>query len=289
MKRILGIIGSPRELGNCEIAVKEVSRLLEQEHELRLLRLSDFAISLCTGCYRCLFDRQTCVLEDDLPLVIDAIAEADALIMAVPTYALGANASLKLLLDRCLAFYARRAWIWRKPALAIGVSGIDGKEGSTLLDLDRFLSFLLADKRGVELLVGALPGEIVRNERNQEALRRAAKSLFTPEALRPEPGCNLCGGDTFRFLGGGRVRCMHCSNTGTVDYGSGQPRFRIEKDEHGIFLTQADAERHFEWLKDMKNRYVQNRRLLREIKSTYLGDWHWIKPGAAGEGCDRRG
>jgi NAD(P)H-dependent FMN reductase len=278
MERVLGIIGSPRRLGNCEIAVKEISRRLEREHELRLLRLSDFSIELCTGCYRCLFDRQTCVIKDDLPLVIEAIAAADALIVAVPTYALGANASLKLLLDRCLAFYARRTRIWGKPALAIGVCGIEGKEGGTLLELDRFLNFLLADKRGVELLVGALPGEIVRNERNMEILRRAARNLFAVEAPRPEPGCNLCGGDTFRFLGGGRVKCMHCSNTGTIDYESGRPRIRIESDEHGIFLTRADAERHFEWLRAMKSRYVSDRRELRRIKSAYLNGWRWLKP-----------
>jgi len=277
---ILGIIGSPRELGNCEIAVKEISRLLEREHELKLLRLSDFNINLCTGCYRCLFNQQTCVLDDDLTLIVDAISAADALIVAVPTYVLGANASLKLLLDRCLAFYARRDRIWMKPALAIGVSGIDGKEGGTLLDLDRFLNFLLADKKGLEMLVGALPGEIFLNERNHKTLRRAARNLFSPDADLPESYCNLCGGDTFRFLGGGRVKCIHCSNTGTIEYESGKLRLKIEKDGHSIFLSRADAEQHLEWLKSMKNKYIENRRKLREIKSAYLGDWHWIKPAS---------
>jgi NAD(P)H-dependent FMN reductase len=278
MKTILGIIGSPRELGNCEIAVKEISRRLGQEHELKLLRLSDFNIELCTGCYRCLFKQQTCVLDDDLPLIIDAMASADALIVAVPTYVLAANASLKLLLDRCLAFYARREEIWGKPALGIGVSGIDGKEGSTLLDLSRFLNFLLAEKKGLELLVGALPGEIFLSERNLETLGRAAISLFSPGTGRPEPCCDLCGGDTFRFLGGDRVKCMHCSNPGTIESGSGTPRFKIRQAGHGIFLSRADAEQHLEWLKNMKNSYIKNRGQLREIKSSYLGDWPWIKP-----------
>jgi NAD(P)H-dependent FMN reductase len=281
--RILGIIGSPRELGNCELAVKEISRQTPQQHELRLLRLADFNIKLCTGCYRCLFNEQTCVLEDDLPPVIDALAAADAIVVAVPTYVLGANASLKLLLDRCLAFYARRRELWRKPALAIGVSGIEGKEGSTLLDLDRFLNFLLADKRGIEKLTGALPGEIFLNENNRKVLGRAAANLLADAPEKPEPVCNLCGGDTFRFMSNGRVKCMHCSNTGSVELDSDGPHFYIEKDDHSIFLSRADAERHFEWLKNMKQKYIENRKPLREIKSAYLGRWQWIKPAASKE------
>jgi len=42
MKKVLGIIASPRRLGNCEIMVKEISGHIPEPHELNLLRLSDF-------------------------------------------------------------------------------------------------------------------------------------------------------------------------------------------------------------------------------------------------------
>jgi len=66
MKKILGIIGSPRKPGNCEIMVKTVSRHIPEEHELRLLRLADFDLRPCKGCYRCLMKDKTCILKDDI-------------------------------------------------------------------------------------------------------------------------------------------------------------------------------------------------------------------------------
>ncbi len=104
MKKILGIIGSPRKLGNCEIMVKEISSQLTIPHELNLLRLQDFNILPCRGCYNCLFKTEHCILEDDLNMVIQAMAEADAYIVSAPTYFLGINASLKMLTRQRLIF-----------------------------------------------------------------------------------------------------------------------------------------------------------------------------------------
>lgn len=70
MKKILGIIGSPRKLGNCEIMVKEISRQISIPHELNLLRLQDFNILPCRGCYTCLLKNGQCVLDDHLNLLL---------------------------------------------------------------------------------------------------------------------------------------------------------------------------------------------------------------------------
>ncbi|MEJ2656789.1 MAG: flavodoxin family protein, partial [Desulfobacterales bacterium] len=119
MKKILGIIGSPRKLGNCEIMVKEISNQLSIPHELDLLRLQDFKILPCRGCYNCLFKTEDCILEDDLTTVIQAMAKADAYILSAPTYFLGINASLKMLLDRGISFYAHIEDLWGKPAVGV--------------------------------------------------------------------------------------------------------------------------------------------------------------------------
>ena len=79
MKEILGIIGSPRKLGNCEIMVKEISRQISITHELQLLRLQDFNILPCIGCYHCLFKEGQCVLDDDLKTITKAVVDADEL------------------------------------------------------------------------------------------------------------------------------------------------------------------------------------------------------------------
>ena len=100
MKKILGIVGSPRKLGNCEIFIKEVLRNVSEPHTADLIRLNDFTIEACRGCYRCLFTEDGCPQADDLALLLHTILEADALIVAAPTYFLGPNACLKRLSGR---------------------------------------------------------------------------------------------------------------------------------------------------------------------------------------------
>jgi multimeric flavodoxin WrbA len=70
MKQILGIVGSARRLGNCEIMVKAVFRQLDQPCELRLLRLTDFQIEPCRGCYQCLIKDGKCMIDDDHEAVL---------------------------------------------------------------------------------------------------------------------------------------------------------------------------------------------------------------------------
>ena len=118
MKRILGIVGSSRRLGNCEIMVKAVFRNIDQPCELRLLRLTDFQIDPCRGCYHCLFKNGQCVIHDDHSVALDALAAADAVILAAPTYFLGVHSCLKRFLDRGSPFPdrsigcgANRPWV----------------------------------------------------------------------------------------------------------------------------------------------------------------------------------
>ena len=73
MKKVLGIIGSWRKMGNSEIMIKEISRHIAEPHELNLLRLTDFNIGSCRGCYSCLFKEERCVVNDDLYSIADAI------------------------------------------------------------------------------------------------------------------------------------------------------------------------------------------------------------------------
>src|SRR5512138_2226836 len=103
-KTLLGIIASPRNLGNSELFVKELYRNLPGEWKLRLIRLPELDIRPCTGCYRCLFGGMQCKLADDFNLALNALVSADACVVAAPAYVLGANASLKLFQDRALGF-----------------------------------------------------------------------------------------------------------------------------------------------------------------------------------------
>ncbi len=278
MKKILGIIGSPRKTGNCEIMVKEISNNISEPHELQLLRLSDFNILPCIGCYTCLFKKGVCIQNDDLTKVLNPMIEADALIVAVPAYFLGANACLKRFLDRGLSFYTHIEKLWGTPAVGVGIAGIKGKEGYTLLNIESFLNLTFSQNKQSTIIYGALPGEIFLNKNNKNVAAQLAASLFGPKHETKTPSCSVCGGSTFRFMGNNEVRCMLCSNDGIFSVQGTQPVFEINRSEHELFLSKKEALLHKAWLVGMKNRFLEEKDKLKKISVAYKDGGTWIKP-----------
>lgn len=279
MKKVLAVIGSPRKLGNSEIMAKEISRNIPEPHELQLLRLAEFNLNPCKGCYRCLFKGQ-CVIGDDFHTVADAVVAADALIAVSPTYFLGPNSSLRRFTDRGLALYRHARQLWGKPAVAVGIAGIEGKEGYTLLGLENFLKMIFADIKLSKVIYGALPGEIFMNDHNRMVAVEVANGLFAKQADAEKPACPVCGGQTFRFLGNNRVRCMLCSNAGTIAMKNGLPEFKINRSKHEFFLSLKDALDHKEWLIGMKSRFIAQKTQLKDICLDFRKQGNWIRPQA---------
>lgn len=278
MTEVLALVASPRKLGNCEMMAKAIADHIPQPHTTRLLRLHDFNIKPCIGCYRCLFKSRNCILDDDLDILVNAMAAADAWIVVAPTYFLGANGLLKLVLDRGLSFYCRGEELWNKPAMGVGIAGIPGKEGTTLLDIEAFMKLTLCRIKALRMVYGALPGEIFLKPETQTLAENLGRALLAPEPEPVSPSCPVCGGTTFRFLSAKHVHCMVCSNAGQVGQGLDGLRFHIEPGEHEFFRSTRDALAHEAWLKQMKQRFVEHKKELKQISHAYRGSWDWVKP-----------
>lgn len=279
MENILGIIGSPRRRGNCELMVKAVSRQIERPHQMRLLRLTEFDLRPCRACYRCLFEG-ACPLDDDHGLVVESLLAADALIMAVPTYFLGPNSCLKRFTDRGLALYPHLEALWGKPAVAVGIAGVPGREGYTLLGIESALRLLFAEIRGQALVYAALPGAVFLDHANRETAARLARALGQTTPPVEHPCCPLCGGKTFRFLDHHNVRCMLCSNAGPITAGPAGVGVDIRPGPHELFLTREDAIAHRDWLVGMKSEFESWKTRLREVAREFGGGGDWIRPPA---------
>lgn len=277
MKKVLGIIGSPRKGGNCEMMVKEISRQVPESHELKLLRLQDFDILPCKGCYRCLEKEKKCAVDDDLPIIMKSIVEADALIVAAPTYCLGANASLKRLQDRLFPFYAHIDSLWGKPAVGVGIAGIQGKEGRTLLDIESFLKIFMTEIKASRIVYGALPGEIFLDDANKAVAGVLGAALFGTPVDKGPAVCPVCGGDTFRFLENNQVRCMLCSNMGTMRVEKDLPVFELTQSDHELFLTKEEVIAHRDWLIGMKARFFELKKQLKQISRSHGEGGEWIQ------------
>ena len=280
MKKVLGIVGSLRTLGNCEIMLKAISREISVPHQLQLLRLPEFKLNYCNGCYRCLLAKRGCVLQDDLAGLLDAIGSADALILAVPTYFLAGPACLKAFVDRAISFYPRAGQLWGKPAVGLGIAGIEGKEGSTLLDIERFFTTLMAKNKSSRIVYGALPGETILNQDNLEVAKQLAAALFAEPVATPGLACSCCGGQTFRFYAENRVRCMLCSEAGSLRTSGGQTLIEMSPSEHPFLADEAAALNHRDWLLGMVGRFKQQKETLAKVREDYADDddLQWIRP-----------
>ena len=282
-KTLLGIIGSPRNLGNSEIFIKELFRQMPEGWRLRLVRLPELDIRPCQGCYKCLFGEMRCPLPDDFNLALDALAGADAYVVAAPAYVLGANASLKLFLDRALSFYGALDALWGKPAVGVAIAGIEGMEGYTKLSVDSFIKLTFGDMRGSEVLYGALPGEIFIEDDGKGIAKKLANLLInglTPacDGDATAPSCPTCGGDTFRFLPSERVRCMLCSSSGAYEWREGRLTIAMTPGNHQLFLSYEKAKQHLEWLRSMKERFLAKKAEMKSITSDYIQMGEWVRP-----------
>ena len=101
--KIVAFNGSPRPDGNCSLLLNEVfSRLDRHEIQTELVLLNQKKIKPCIACYKCLENKdQRCAINgDDLNECISKMMEAQAIILASPTYIGDVNSTTKALIDR---------------------------------------------------------------------------------------------------------------------------------------------------------------------------------------------
>jgi multimeric flavodoxin WrbA len=104
MKKILGIVGSPRKKGNTHILV---SRILEGAKEqgavTGILFLNDLTIRECDGCHAC-WKGKPCSKKDDMNDLYPRIIESDVIVFGTPVYWYGPTALMKGFIDRFVYF-----------------------------------------------------------------------------------------------------------------------------------------------------------------------------------------
>jgi len=106
MKKVIGIVGSPRVGGNTEFLVREALKAAEAEGvETELITLAGKRIEPCTSCRVCRDKGKDCPIDDDLKPIFDRMLASDGIILGSPVYVGSATAQVKALIDR-VAFWA---------------------------------------------------------------------------------------------------------------------------------------------------------------------------------------
>ena len=130
------IQGSPRGDGNCSIlAGWAVDAAHEVGRTSQVIFPHDMDIRCCIGCYQC-YNTGTCVFDDDMGSIIDAICGASLLIVCSPVYTNTVPGGLKLVIDRCQAYHAERVISGGQTGqkgLVFSVAGRKGEENFTCI------------------------------------------------------------------------------------------------------------------------------------------------------------
>jgi len=122
--KVVAFLGSPRKNGNTELLLQETIRGIEESGlKVRLFNLNLMNISPCQNCSGC-DDTGTCIVEDDMSQIYDAIRSADRIILASPIFFFGISAQTKTMIDRCQAFWCEKYLL--KKTISAGKFGRKG-------------------------------------------------------------------------------------------------------------------------------------------------------------------
>jgi FMN-dependent NADH-azoreductase len=114
-KRIVAIIGTYRKGRTIDTAASEVLRGAEARGaETQRIYLLDKHIEFCTNCRSCTQEenagrRGKCVQKDDMDEVLQAIDEADGIVLAAPTNFFNVNALTRRFIERLVPY---AYWPW---------------------------------------------------------------------------------------------------------------------------------------------------------------------------------
>jgi multimeric flavodoxin WrbA len=121
--------GSPRADGNCAIlsgwasdAAKAAGKTCE------VIYPHDLDIHCCIGCYQC-YNTGTCVFDDDMNGIIDAVRNARLIIVCSPVYTNTVTGGTKLVIDRMQAYHAERTLFGGKDGQHGILFSVAGRKG----------------------------------------------------------------------------------------------------------------------------------------------------------------
>lgn len=131
MKNVLIINGSPRK-GETQQAAEMLAAMLREKGNVNInwLQLGETKLGQCRGCHLCIQRGENyCPLRDDRDLIMEAMKQADGIVIASPVYSQNVSTILKNMIDH-FAYLYHRPSLFGKKVMALATGG--GKFSETL-------------------------------------------------------------------------------------------------------------------------------------------------------------
>ncbi|HSQ93995.1 MAG TPA: flavodoxin family protein [Methanoregula sp.] len=99
--KIIAINGSPRTIQSTtrKLAQAVLEGAAELGVETEIVDLCDLRVTPCTACEGCSFNG-ICVYDDDVPIIVERMKEADGILFASPVYIDNVSGQMKIFFDR---------------------------------------------------------------------------------------------------------------------------------------------------------------------------------------------
>jgi len=155
MKKVLGVIGSPRKNGNTHVLVSQILEAVHSEGiSTEVIFLNDLSIEECDGCHVC-WKTEKCVKTDDMSNLYQKIIESDVIIFGTPIYWYGPTALMKGFIDRFVYFNGPKNRKKIKDKLAVIAIPFEEENDETAAPVVSFF------KRSLNFLGVKLIGKII--------------------------------------------------------------------------------------------------------------------------------
>ena len=181
--KVVAVNGSARRDGNTAVLLRRVLEPLEDAgHDVELIQLVGKQIRGCTACYKCeaTKDRRCSGLNDDGNGVIDALTDADAILLGSPVYFGDVAAEMKAIIDRAGMVGRQNGNIWaRKPGAAV----VAVRRAGAMHAFDTINHFFLIGEMLVvgssywNVGIGRNKGEVEADEEGLKTMRRLGENM----------------------------------------------------------------------------------------------------------------
>ena len=123
-KKVLVLLGSPRQKGNSAILAEQITKGAKSEKaKVETIYLHGKDIAPCKACMSCQKKKsKACSIQDDMQEIYPKLVESDAWVIASPVYWFTMSAQTKIFMDRCFGLTAYHKDPFRGKQIAIAMT-----------------------------------------------------------------------------------------------------------------------------------------------------------------------
>lgn len=181
--KVIAINGSPRKEGNTAYALQTMGEIFTQQGiGFDILHVGNKAVRGCLACGQCAKNKdEQCIIQSDpVNEWIQAMKDADGIILGSPVYYSGVNGTMKCFLDRAFYVAGSNGNLFRHKVGA-SVVAVRRSGGSATFDcLNHYLLYsemIIASSNYWNIIHGRTAGEAAQDEEGKQIMEVLANNM----------------------------------------------------------------------------------------------------------------